>query len=599
MRFLIVAATVLAAALPSAAAAATFTPDDEARIVSLSSPVFAPGGARVALVRTVQDTKADKSHTALVTVDVPSGALRVLTAKVEGIAQPTYSSDGEQLAFLAFDKKHQRQIEVMPASGGAARALTKAKFGVQQFAWRPDGRALAYITQDDPPARIAQHRDFIEITNDDYLTRSNDPPSHLWLVDASGANARRLTSGTWSAATSYPPSPPASPLSWTPDGKSVTFARVPNTHDGDAYLSEIDVLDVATGSLRPLTDRHKFESFAAVSPDGRRVAYLVSRGDDPNNANAVFVTGLAGGRGGDVSARLDRNPWRAIWTDDRTLLVGSNDGPHQSMWLLHDDGTSQRVDTAGVEVNQGYWLQAAVAKNGALAFVGTTSTRPSELYYAPNAATPARRLTHVNDAVASLQLGRSEEITWNGPDGWPQDGIVTYPPGFTPGTKYPLALADPRRPDGRVDAELQRLGAVDGGARDHRVPAELSRQRQRRQRVPARDLHGRRRRARARRDGRPRRSRAERQRRPGAGGRERLELRRLHDVVADDALPPVEDRVQRRGGERPRGRVRLQRRQRAEAFGFKGSPHVGNNLADYRAQSPITYALDVTCPVLS
>jgi dipeptidyl aminopeptidase/acylaminoacyl peptidase len=34
------------------------------------------------------------------------------------------------------------------------------------------------------------------------------------------------------------------------------------------------------------------------------------------------------------------------------------------------------------------------------------------------------------------------------------------------------------------------------------------------------------------------------------------------------------------------------------AFGFKGSPHVGNNLADYRAQSPITYALDVTCPVL-
>jgi dipeptidyl aminopeptidase/acylaminoacyl peptidase len=33
------------------------------------------------------------------------------------------------------------------------------------------------------------------------------------------------------------------------------------------------------------------------------------------------------------------------------------------------------------------------------------------------------------------------------------------------------------------------------------------------------------------------------------------------------------------------------------AFAFRGSPHVGNNLADYRAQSPITYALDVTCPV--
>ena len=33
------------------------------------------------------------------------------------------------------------------------------------------------------------------------------------------------------------------------------------------------------------------------------------------------------------------------------------------------------------------------------------------------------------------------------------------------------------------------------------------------------------------------------------------------------------------------------------AFSFKGSPHVGSNMADYRAQSPISYALDVTCPV--
>nr|MDQ6943196.1 hypothetical protein [Candidatus Eremiobacteraeota bacterium] len=204
MRFFVLPLAVFALTVPSAAAAAaTFTPDDEARIVGLSSPVFAPDGGHIAVVRTIQDTKADKSHTALVTVDVATGALRALTAKVEGIAQPAYSPDGKQLAFLSFDKNHQRQIQLMTAAGGTARAVTKVKFGVQQFAWRPDGRALAYITQDDPPARIAQHRDFIEITNDDYLSRSNDPPSHLWLVNADGSGARRLTSGTWSAATSY------------------------------------------------------------------------------------------------------------------------------------------------------------------------------------------------------------------------------------------------------------------------------------------------------------------------------------------------------------------------------------------------------------
>ncbi len=56
MRLFSFAAAVLAVTLPSVAGAATFTPDDEARIVGLSSPEFAPGGARVALVRTVQDT---------------------------------------------------------------------------------------------------------------------------------------------------------------------------------------------------------------------------------------------------------------------------------------------------------------------------------------------------------------------------------------------------------------------------------------------------------------------------------------------------------------------------------------------------------------
>lgn len=597
MRFFSFAAALLAVALPSVASAATFTPDDEARVVSLSSPVFAPDGARVALVRTMQDTKADKSHTALVTVDVASGALRALTAKVEGIAQPAYSPDGKQLAFLAFDKKHQRQIQLIPATGGTPRAITKVKAGVQQFAWRPDGGALAYVTQDDPPARIAQHRDFIEITNDDYLARTNDPPSHIWLVGASGG-ARRLTSGTWSLATSYPPSPPASPLSWTPDGKSLTFARVPNTHDGDAYLSEIDVLDVATGVVRPLTDRHKFESFAAVSPDGRRVAYLVSRDDDPNNANALMLTGIAGGRGSDISAKLDRNPWRAIWVDDRTLLVGSNDGPHHSMWLLRDDGTSQRIDTGGAEVNQGYWLQAAVAKNGALAFVGTTSTRPAELWYAPNATTPARRLTHVNDAVAALQLGRSEEITWNGPDGWKQDGILTYPPDFTPGKKYPLAivihggptaastlsfggLAQSMAARGIVVFQPNYRGSDNGGnAYQHAIYMDAGD-------GPGRDVMA------------------------GVAAVQRLGIvdparigvsgwsyggymtswLMTHYHVWKTAFSgaAVNDLVDEY--DFSDGNVQV-------AFAFKGSPHVGNNLADYRAQSPITYALDVTCPVV-
>ena len=186
-------------------------------------------------------------------------------------------------------------------------------------------------------------------------------------MNANGTGAHRLTSGTWSVAVSYPPGPPASPLSWSPDGKHLTFARVPDTHDGDAYLTEIAVLDVASGAVRALTGRHKLESFAAVSPDGRRVAYLASRGDDPNNENDLFVTGLAGGRGqrhlGQARPQhLPRDLGRRPHPAGRRAR-----GLDQAMWLLRDDGSAQRVQTGPAQPNQGDWLQPAVGPDGALA----------------------------------------------------------------------------------------------------------------------------------------------------------------------------------------------------------------------------------------
>lgn len=597
MKSLLVATAVLACALPASAGAATFSPNTEALIVGLSSPAFSPDGARVALVRTTQDLKGDRSRSSLVVVDVATAATHVLTVpKLQGIAQPAYAPDGRALAFLAFDAKHERQIFVIRGSGKPA-AITKAPQGVQQYAWRPDGAALAYVTQDATPKAVTEHHDFFEITNDDYLNRSNDPPSHLWLV-MPGKAATRLTSGTWSTVTSYPPGPPASPLSWTPDGHALTFARVPNTHDGDAYLSEIAVLDLGTKQVRSLTDRHKFETFATVSPDGARVAYLANRDDDPNNANDVFLAPLGGGRGASISTKLDRNSYRAIWTDPKTLLVGSNEGSHAPMWLLHDDGSFVRVNTGTVEVNQGYWLQAAVSSKGALAYVGTTSTHPSELYYQPSAASAPHVLTHVNDSIAALALGKTEAISWTSTDGIAQNGTLTYPPNFSPGKKYPLALvvhggptaasilsfsglAQSMAARGMLVFQPNYRGSDNGGNAYQRAIYEDAGE------GPGRDVM----------------AGVEAVQKLGIVDPQRIVvsgwsyggfmtswlMTHYHVWKAAFSGAAVNDWVDQYDlGD---GNVQI-------GFSFKGSPHVGDNLAEYRAQSPITYALQVTCPVL-
>ena len=49
-------------------------------------------------------------------------------------------------------------------------------------------------------------------------------------------------------------------------------------------------------------------------------------------------------------------------------------------------------------------------------------------------------MTDFNREVSALRLGRSESIEWTAPDGVRADGVLTYPPDFDPGKKWPLVL---------------------------------------------------------------------------------------------------------------------------------------------------------------
>ena len=58
----------------------------------------------------------------------------------------------------------------------------------------------------------------------------------------------------------------------------------------------------------------------------------------------------------------------------------------------------------------------------------------------PPGGTP-RRLTAFNQGVAEHDLGRSESFNWTGPDGdGIADGVVVYPPDFSARRRYPLVL---------------------------------------------------------------------------------------------------------------------------------------------------------------
>ena len=231
-------------------------------------------------------------------------------------------------------------------------------------------------------------------------------PSHLWLVSAEGGAARRLTSGRWSLPKGAPFSPPASPLSWSSDGKSIAIVQQATPNLGDSEQSVVATLDVASGKIRKLTGHKAFEGYPLYSPDGSAIAYSYPRDGDPNNENELFVSDSRGGAGVDLTRVLDRDIARAIWMGDgETLLVAAHDGTGLGMWLQSRKGGARKLNLGDVVASWGgVWVDVTLGSDGALAFPGSTPTHPNEIYYLPAGGGTPRRLTTFNQEIGSRDL---------------------------------------------------------------------------------------------------------------------------------------------------------------------------------------------------
>ena len=418
------------------------------RIVRIADPQIAPDGRSIVVTVSRANFEENRYDTDVVMVDVATSRMRTLTSGRRGLRQPRWSPTGDRLAFLAqapatAGREAKSQVFVLPMDGGDARRATDAPNGVQHFAWSPDGASVAYATADELSTQngIERHNRSFEIGNDDFLVQTAPQPTHVWVVASDGSgSARRLTSGPWSLPTTFPPGAPASPLSWSPDGKSIAFTRVESPHSGDFDGSRVHVVDVGTGALRPLTGREKFEGHPVFSPDGSRISFWRPRGDDSSNINEIQVAPAAGGAGTSATSTIDRHMARALWMPDgASLLVGANDSTKVSLWLQPITGAPRKLALGEISPASSFWVDMNVGKDGAVAFVGSASSRPAELYYLSSPAAMPKRLTDFNAPTAALTLGRTEVIEWQS-EGFKHNGILTYPPDFQPGRKYPLVL---------------------------------------------------------------------------------------------------------------------------------------------------------------
>jgi dipeptidyl aminopeptidase/acylaminoacyl peptidase len=445
---LIAAAFVLTCASAHAAAPAAFSFDDVAKLVNLSDPQISPDGKNIIVVRSTPDWKTDKAKHELDLVDAKTGSLRALTFEREGVSSPRWSPDGTRIAFIAKaalpkdaakdddgddEKGDKPQVFVMNMAGGDAVRITKAKQGVDEFTWSPDGTRIAFVTDDAPvnEKAIKEHNKSFRITDGHFLLREALASAHVWIVPSAGGEAKRLTQGDFSVKNDQDD---PSPLAFSRDGKRIVFTKYPSPYWGPSFRSVVASVSVDGGEPQTVVDAQGATAFA-YAPDSDRYAFQRPRNGDQNNGNAVYVN--VDGKTADATAALARNLNGYAWLPGgKSLLAFGDLGTNSTIWEQPVDGKARVLDLGDVQVSSGL----SVSTHGAVAFIGATSTQPAELYVLVSARAKPRRLTDVNAFVRSLDIGRSESIQWQGPDGFAEDGVLTYPPGFDKAKKYPLVL---------------------------------------------------------------------------------------------------------------------------------------------------------------
>lgn len=407
---------------------------------------------------------------------------KALTNK-ENAAQPAWSPDGKQLAFVrVVDGK--TQVFLISMDGGEAQQLTRFKYGANYPKWSPDGTKILFSAsvslkemlkdsslnpsksipkwpfekpgfiqneqlnpnnaKADPNGSLQEIRAYLDLNATDKKAKvfnklnfqeemTTSPElgfNQFFLVPVNnGTKVTAVTHGFYRFQSA----------DFTPNGNQlIILGDIDSTEHPDRSLESAIYLANADGSNLTLLlgEKDKTYTGARVSPSGKMIAFFIGKTSFVTIPQLAIMP-LNGTAKDIVLLPFDRNIGGIVWTaDEQWIYYSTQSNGGQPLYRMN---VKSKKAEALSDFNTG--ITSFDLKNDVLVYSKTSIENPSELYISNNEMKQSKVISSFNSGwLQNKRLSIPEKYRFKNELGLEVEYWVMKPANFQSGKKYPTIL---------------------------------------------------------------------------------------------------------------------------------------------------------------
>lgn len=476
----------LALAVPTmlVAQGRAFTPADWYKVTTVANPSVSPDGKWVAYTVTTVRESENKRHNEVWVSPTSGGPARRFTSAGYESSNPRWSPDGAYLLFnsarpgargntwgIRMDQPAGEAEEISRFPNGtltadrrtvvwsegtapdsASRARGPDAFSAMSAMARPPYGSITAPT--DPKRFDGRHIvdtrykgngiGFIPSAREARVFR----PAQIFAQTLDGSPKRMIDSTAYSRQGAVV----------SPDGKWIAFvadsrlrpdsvvvaeadslAQLPFDAKRDATPtndSEIFVISSSGGAPRRVTTFVGEEGNLDWSPDGKWISFISS----PSRVTSqrLYVVPVEGGTPTNLLGNWQYEPDGYFWAPNGKIMMSAQIGGSSALSEVDPATKTLRTLVGGRRRLSGF---STDREQKVVAYVATSSARPTEVFVANADGSGERQLTTFNDAlVKDVAFSEAERFTYKSVGGLEIEAWLMKPHGYQAGKKYPAVL---------------------------------------------------------------------------------------------------------------------------------------------------------------